>query len=257
MKRLTVAFVLFVVLSCEAFAWGQKGHDVTCAIAEQHLSAKAAREISRILDGKSIVYWSSWLDNASHTPEFRYTSTWHYLNIDEGETYENAPRNKDGDVVTAINAQIAALKSGTLNKQAEATALKMLVHLVGDLHCPMHISHASDRGGNLHQVQYFNSGKNLHSIWDSSLIEDAHRWTYSEWVEQIDRTDRKTIAAITSGTIDDWTKETYGIACCVYESTPVGSKLSYDEVSTWTPVIEQQLLRGGLRLAYILNGIFR
>lgn len=241
----------------DAFSWGQKGHDTTCAIAEQHLSCKARHKISKVLDGKSIVYWSNWLDNASHTPEFAYTSTWHYKNIDANETYETALENENGDVVRAIDAQIAALKSGKLNKEAEALALKMLVHLMGDLHCPMHMGHKSDRGGNRWQVQYFNQGKNLHGIWDTDVIESAHKWTHTEWAEEVDRVTRKEAKEIAKGSINEWGKETYSITATIYDGTPVGSSLSYDYVSQWTPVVEQQLLKGGIRLAAVLNEIYK
>lgn len=246
-----------LLLNDIAMAWGQKGHDVTCAIAERHLSKSARKQVSRILDGKSIVYWSTWMDNASHQNEYAYTKTWHYLNVDADETYGEAIQNQNGDVLTAINSQVEALKSESLNHEARAVALQMLVHLVGDLHCPMHTGHKSDAGGNKWQVQFFNNGTNLHSIWDSGLVERAHDWSYTEWTDQIDRVDRKRAASIVEGTPYDWGEETCGIATKVYEEIPVGSKLSYDEVAYWTPVIEEQFLKGGLRLAKILNDIFR
>lgn len=247
------SLVLFAV---DGYAWGQKGHDVTCAIAQKHLTKKARKQISEILDGKSIVYWANWMDNASHTPEYKYTSTWHYKNVDADETYESAALNENGDVVRAINAQIEALKSGELSKEEQATALKFLVHLMGDLHCPMHLGHKSDIGGNRWQVRYFGDGRNLHSVWDSGVIESAHKWTYSEWVEQIDTYSKKENSSITEGTPETWGKETYEIAKKIYEETPVGSKLSYDYVSRWTETVETQLLRAGLRLAAVLNNIF-
>ncbi len=240
-----------------AGAWGQKGHDVTCAIAQRHLSRKAQKQINEIFDGKSIVYWANWLDNASHTPEYAYTKTWHYKNIDADETYDTAWQNENGDVLTAIEALTKALKSGTLNKDQAAVDLRMLVHLVGDLHCPMHMGHKSDRGGNNWQVQFFNSGRNLHGIWDSDILESAHKWTHSEWADEIDTADRAEIRLITSGTPYEWGRETFQAARTIYEEIPVGSKLSYDDVAHWTPLIEQQLLKGGLRLAAILNDIFR
>lgn len=243
--------------SADALAWGQKGHDVTCAVAERHLSKKAKKQISEILDGKSIVYWANWMDNASNTPEYAYTKTWHYRDVDENESYENLVPEESGDVLTAIESQVKALKSGTLNKEAQALALKMIVHFVGDLHCPMHMGHKTDLGGNRWQVQYFNEGKNLHSVWDSGLIESAHKWTYTEWADQIDRVSEEEFEAITAGTPLDWGKDAYEAAKAIYAETPVGTKMSYGEVSRWSPVVEQQLLRGGLRLAKLLNEIFR
>lgn len=241
----------------EAKAWGQKGHDITCAIAQNHLTHKAKKEISRIFDGRTIVYWGNWMDNASHTPEYAYTKTWHYKDVEEGFTYETTPEHPSGDVVTAINAQIKALESGTLNKEAEAVALRMLVHLVGDLHCPMHMANKKDAGGNLWQVQFFGQGRNLHSVCDGGIIDRAHNWSYNEWVEQLDILDRKQIKEISKGGIDDWGKQTFEVAGQIYEATPKGSNLSYDYVTQMSPLAEQQLLRGGLRLAKILNEIFR
>ena len=244
------------IASFNAAAWGQKGHDVTCAIAERHLNCRARRKVAEIFDGKSMVYWANWLDNASHTPEFAYTKTWHYKNIDADETFDSAILCETGDVITAINAQIEALKSGKLNHEVEAIALRMLVHLVGDLHCPMHMGHRSDLGGNRWQLQFFNNGSNLHSIWDSGIVERAHAWTFSDWADQIDRVDRRTAKALCKGSIEDWARDTWSVAKDVYDRTPVGKKVSYDEVSYWSPVVEQQLLLGGLRLAAILNEIY-
>lgn len=245
-----------ILFSADAFAWGQKGHDTTCAIAEKHLSRKAKKEIAKIFDGKSLVYWANWMDNASNTPEYAYTKTWHYKNIDADEVYENAAINEKGDVVRAIEEQIAALKSGKQTKEEAAISLRMLVHFMGDLHCPMHMGHKSDSGGNKWQVQFFNNGTNLHSVWDSQMLERAHNWTYTEWAEQVDRADRKTRKEIVQGDPFTWGKETFEVCKVVYDETPVGSKLSYNETARWAPVIEQQLMRGGLRLAAVLNDIF-
>ena len=74
-------FILLAFALATAFsssAWSQKGHDVVAHIAECHLTAAAADSVSAILDGKSAVYWANWLDNASHTPDYAYTKTWHY-----------------------------------------------------------------------------------------------------------------------------------------------------------------------------------
>ena len=197
------------------------------------------------------------MDNASHTPEYKHTSTWHYKNIDADETYETAALNEKGDVVRAIEDQIAALKSGKLSKEESSVALRFLVHLVGDLHCPMHMGHKSDLGGNKWQVQFFGKGSNLHKIWDTEVIESSRKWTYTEWTDQIDRCTKSQVKEIVEGTPNSWGKQTYLISTKLYESTPIGSKLSYDYVSEWSGMLEQQLLYGGLRLAAVLNDIFR
>ncbi len=114
-----------------------------------------------------------------------------------------------------------------------------------------------DESGNRWMVKYFNSPKNLHSIWDSSLPESAHKWSYTEWQQQIDRaTPEEEAEIIADGSPEKWGKECYQIAAEVYNTTPEDSKLSYDYIAKWTPVIEEQFLRGGLRLADLLNSIF-
>ncbi|MBO4945698.1 MAG: S1/P1 nuclease [Muribaculaceae bacterium] len=255
MKR-TILANLMLLVAVAAFAWGQKGHDTTCHIAERHLTPATQQAVSDIFDGKSLVYWANWLDNASHTPEYAYTKTWHYKNVNADETFETAYMNPAGDVCTAMRAQIETLANPSVDKDKKALALKILIHITGDMHQPMHMGHASDLGGNRIKVKYFGQNKNLHSVWDSSLPESAHKWSYTEWADQLDRLSPEQQRAVVAGSIDDWAKQNLVIADKVYRETPAETEMSYDEVAQWTPVIEQQFLNGGLRLAHILNLIF-
>lgn len=256
LKKYLSATTLFLLPSI-AFGWGQKGHDVIAFIAENHLTDRTKVAIDSILDGRSLVYWANWMDNASHTPELAYTRTWHYKNIDAKEKYEQAKKNKDGDVVVAINEQSAILNNTETSKEDKAQALKMVTHFVGDVHQPMHLGHLSDLGGNRIKVQYFQSTRNLHSIWDTALVESAHKWSYSEWQDQIDRlSPEEELEIISGGTPDSWAKESFEIAGKIYEVTPEGYNVSYDYIADWTPTIEQQFVKGGLRLADLLNSLF-
>ena len=122
---------LIILLSCLLFAgsvygWGQKGHDVTAYIAECHLTPEAAQKIDKVLNGHSPVYYCNWMDIASHTPEYNYTKTWHYLNIDEGQTLETMPRNPKGDVLTAVTTLVAELKAGGLAPENVSNAIFFL-----------------------------------------------------------------------------------------------------------------------------------
>lgn len=245
--------IVSLSLSLAAFAWGQKGHDVTAYIAEQHLTPTTKQKVNELLDGRSLVYWANWLDNASHTPEYAYTKTWHYKNIEDDERYEEAKANPSGDVVTAIKAQQATLSNTAASHDEQALALKIITHIVGDMHQPLHMGRGSDLGGNRVKVTYFRRETNLHSIWDSALPESAHKWSYSEWQQQIDRADADEQAAITAGTVDDWAKESMAISKAVYRDFRPGINLSYDAVAAAAPVIESQLLKAGLRLAHLLN----
>lgn len=243
-------------MTLSAMAWSQKGHDTVAYIAECHLGKAATDSVADLLDGRSMVYWANWLDNASHTPQYYYTKTWHYKNIDEGVAYENAPLNPKGDVVTAIREQIAILSNPVSSRSQKVLALKILIHVVGDMHQPMHMGHLSDLGGNKCKLRFFGRDTNLHSIWDGAIMNSGHSWSYSEWQQQLDRLDEDQQAAETAGNVDEWAAQTHEIAVRVYDYFPDNAKVSYNEVAKWTPVIETQLLRGGLRLARILNAIY-
>lgn len=255
LKKLLFSVSAIVLSVSAAFGWGQKGHDVTAYIAEQHLTPTTTAAINDILNGRSIVYWANWLDNASHTQPYAYTKTWHYKNIDEGVRYEEAPANPSGDAVTAIRGQIESL-TGVTKCPDPALALKILVHVVGDLHQPLHLGHATDLGGNRITIKYFGRDNKLHSIWDNALVDGAHKWSYTEWQQQLDRLSADEQAAVIAGTLDDWAKQTMAYAADIYKKYPEGTKLSYNDVAWAAPIIEEQLLRGGLRLAHILNMIF-
>lgn len=256
-KKSILSLGLLLTLPATAFGWGQKGHDVTAFIAEKHLTPAAKAACDKLFEGKSIVYWANWADNACHTPEYAYTQTWHYRNVDAGCDYDKFPRNDKGDVTTAIKGQYKTLSNPESSFEEKQLALKLLVHFVGDIHQPMHMGHLSDRGGNDIKLKYFFKDKNLHSIWDTDLVESAHNWTYTEWQYQIDRASDSEIAEIISTSDpDDWGRETIKYATSIYDSTPENSNISFDYIAEWTPVIEQQLLKGGLRLAHLLNTLF-
>lgn len=252
---------IVVLLACalfarDGFAWGQKGHDVTASIAECRLTPEAAERIDKVLGGHSPVYYANWLDHASHTPEYAYTKTWHYLNVDEGKTRATMAENPDGDILRALSLLISELREGGLSPEREAQDLKMLIHLVGDLHCPMHAGRLSDLGGNRRPVTFFGRPDNLHSVWDTGLPEAAHKWSYTEWREQLDRLTDDEAMLVQAGEPADWFDETHAICSGIYDATPEGTKISYDYVAEYAPVVEQQLLRGGLRLARLLNEIY-
>ena len=174
-KILTTGLICMTGLP--VFGWGQKGHDTTAYIAEQHLTPITKAIVDEILDGKSLVYYSNWLDNASHSPDFAYTKTWHYKNIDDGISFEEAPLLDTGDIVRALEEQIAILQQPTATKSQKKLALIIVEHLLGDVHQPMHVGHATDLGGNRWEVKFFGKDGNLHSVWDSSLPESAHNWS--------------------------------------------------------------------------------
>ncbi len=256
-SSLRFALSSLCVLSCSlAFGWSQKGHDVTAHIAERHLTPAAKAAVDSLFEGKLLVYWSNWLDNASHNKEHYYTKTWHYKNIDGSGDYNLSVQHPKGNIITGLTSQIEILASPSASREAKVLALKIVTHLLGDLHQPMHMGKLTDWGGNKVKVKFFDRDTNLHSVWDSNVVETGHKWSYTEWADQLDRPVLYDEEQIVSGDLNDWGIETWEIAKKVYEATPSGTKISYNYVADWTPVVEKQFQRGGLRLAHVLNSVF-
>ena len=259
--------VLMLMDFTSAFAWGPKGHDVVAAIAEQHLTPKTKRKINKLLDGKSIVQYASWMDNIQNSPYWEYsynkTKSWHYANVDKGYTYETMPKNPEGDVVSGLEFLTKEMTENykELTDSMRVDYLKMIVHLVGDLHCPMHAGRLSDRGGNDTKVIWFKEQSSMHSVWDSKIIDAAKKWSHTEWCNYLDRTDRKFRKEITKGEYEEWFVETVAEAARFYEYVESTGQemptLSYQFVFDFSPTLERQLLYGGYRLAYVLNTIFK
>lgn len=268
MKKQITLFLCAVTLICSipSFGWGPKGHDIVASIAEQHLTKKTKKALDQLLDGHSIVYYSSWMDGIQNSPYWKNgynkTKTWHYANVDKGLTYQTMSRNPDGDVVTGLEMLTKEMKENyaNLTDSMKVDYVKMIVHMVGDLHCPMHAGRLSDRGGNQMKVKWFGKNTNLHSVWDSKIIDSARKWGYTEWTEQLDIADKKYIKSVQQGSYEDWFTETVSQAAAIYEYVENLSvenpNLSYQYVYDFSPVLEGRLLIAGYRLAYVLNLIF-
>lgn len=156
-KKILLSATLIAATSIQCFSWGQKGHDTVCFIAENHLTPVAKATAEKLLGGKSIVYYANWLDNASHTPEYSYSKTWHYKNIDANETFENAQLHESGDVVRAIREQAYILN----NPDHGVSPAQM--HGVAEV-----VGHASFAGG-CHQ--YAGGGVAAHGYGYGCIVE--------------------------------------------------------------------------------------
>jgi hypothetical protein len=261
MKKILIVlisgFMLFVP-NIYVFGWSAKGHYVIANVAEAHLSVKAKKEVRKLLEGRTMVYYSTWMDEIRSEPAFAHTAPWHYANVDEGKTYETMERQTGGDVITATTLSIKQLKDKNLPDSVRSMYLKFLIHLIGDMHCPMHAGRSTDRGGNDYPVLWKNTKTNLHRIWDDSLIEEARRWNSIEWATYIDiDMTKKQRSAIEAGEPLDWFMETVELAWDIYKNTPENKEVPRNYVRKYTPVVEEQFLKAGYRLAGLLNSIFK
>ncbi len=254
--KILLCVLLFNVSAPAAVVdWGETGHRATGEIASYHLSKKAKKAIAKLLDGQSLALVSTYGDEIKSDPNYREFGPWHYVNYPFGSDYETGPKSERGDVIQGINKCIAVLTDDTATREDKAFYLKMLVHFVGDLHQPLHVGIAEDRGGNTFQVQWFDDGTNLHRIWDSSMI-DHYNMSYTELAENRRELSKRQIEELQKGTVIDWMKESRAICEDVYANTKVGANLKWEYSYRYMNTVRFQIQKGGIRLAKILNEIF-
>lgn len=258
MKQLIILTALFFSAICSASGedWGQTGHRVTGEIAESYLSKKAKIRISEILNGQGLAFVSTYGDEIKSDSRYREYGPWHYVNLDTGETaYSEETANPAGDLVFGIRKCIKALKDKSTPEDDREFYLKMLVHFIGDLHQPFHAGRGEDKGGNDIQVRWFNQGTNIHRVWDSQMI-DGYQMSYTELSQNADELSPEEINEIAAGDVLDWMYESKKLSEKVYASVETGDKLGYEYAYRWFPVVREQLQKGGIRLAQVLNAIY-
>ena len=252
MKNLGVTILLFHLV-ITAFAWGSTGHRVTGWIAEKNVSKKAKKELDRILGGQSLAMASNWMDEIRSDSIYNYAEDWHFVTIPQGKTYAETKKNPKGDVIQTIERLITALKSKKLNAKDEAEHLKMLIHLIGDIHQPLHVGAEGDHGGNDIKLTWFRSESNLHRVWDSQMIDDTNL-SYTELAESLEKPGKDKISSWQKSSVEQWATESISYRDNVYNygNGKLGYKYAYDNFH----IVRYRLLQAGIRLAGVLNDIY-
>lgn len=245
--------IAFVIVNLAAFGWGQTGHRATGLIAERLLSDKARQKIRALLGQESLAMVSTWMDDIRSDSTFDHTHDWHWVTIETGQTYEQSKKNPKGDVIMTLERLISELKGKKLDRAKEIEALKMLVHLVGDIHQPLHVGCCDDQGGNKVQVKWFGSNSNLHSVWDTGMI-DGTRLSYTELADWLGKPDAATLKKWQAASVRDWASESMSVRTSVYD---IGNgSMGYQYQYRYFSIAKERMLQAGVRLAGILNQIY-
>ncbi|MGH7594425.1 MAG: S1/P1 nuclease [Gemmatimonadales bacterium] len=242
-----------------AVRWGPLGHRIVAAVALDRLSPGVAAETRRLLGGQDITEIASWPDE--HRSEMPALSAWHYVDIEITDSSYVPERDcKDNNcIVAAISAQTAILADRTRPDSDRAVALKWVVHLVGDIHQPLHGGERGDRGGNDVKITFQGRRTNLHALWDSGMLLSFGQ-TEADIVRTINdqiatRTD---IATLINTTPAQWATGSHNVARdVVYANLPASLDITQDYVDAARPVIYERLLRAGVRLAAVLERALR
>lgn len=260
--------LLLASTSLQVLAWGQNGHRIVGQIASEHLTPKTRKALLPLLGGDLLAEVGTWADEMRSDPaEFwqQHSTRWHYINVaapkdfDAGHYHTPQTKEEVKDIYGGILRCIAALKDKNTPLAERQFYLRFLVHLVGDIHQPMHTGRAEDRGGNAIAVKFFGELTNLHSLWDTELLESKNL-SFSEFSTFIDTQDKNLINTYLTSSPADWLAESMALSATLYEGAkPIHNKpaeLSYGYIYQQLPVAEQRLLQAGIRLAGLLNSIF-
>ncbi len=254
MKKLLVLIFTLFIFQTDLLAWGQNGHRIIGLIAERHLTKKAQKNISKILGNATIAEVSNFMDQIKSDSRYDHMNPWHYCTIPDDMTYEEAGTPEEGDAIVTINRMMDELKSKNFTDEDEEFALKCLIHLIGDIHQPLHVGNGNDRGGNDIKVTYFWENKNLHSVWDTGIIEKQN-YSYTEYTNWIDHPSESDIQKWQSSSLMDWIYESKSYRAQIYD-LPEDGKISYEYNYKNLDLVNQRLLQAGIRLAGVLNEIY-
>lgn len=267
MKKIIIStLILLAAFPQFASAWGRHGHDAIAAIAEANLNPKTKKIVESYLDGSSIVRYSTWMDDARRLPAYAYTNKSHVFYVDEnleplmGANFDT--EYKPDALCELLNRIEMAKDYKSLDDSTVAVTIKMIVHLVGDLHCPGHIFYAGKPSSSSIKCHFFEHPGvvKYHTIWDEILIDSVHKWNYLEYVHQFNRLSKKQISEVTAGGPVEWARGNAARCHFIYDLVSFEGVQEIDkDTAFWKmePLADTQIQLAGYRLASVLNSVFK
>ena len=259
-------FLILLCLACAcayslpALSWGQKGHRIIAKIAYDNLSGKARKAVNKTLGTQGMIFWANWPDEIKSDTIYPQSikDGWHFQDFDGGMSdsavvaaLTDYPK-EGGNLLRATDSLVTVLKE----KKGDEHTLRFVVHLAGDRYCPMHTAHMDDRGGNDVKMKWFGGNTRLHAVWDEKLIE-SQGYSYTEYAEklEIEYADRK--KAILAMSDAELLLHNYHFTEAIYEYQQTWDGNAYHYIYRWHIPMEEQLYIAGIRLAKLLNEIYK
>ncbi|MFO0957470.1 MAG: S1/P1 nuclease [Isosphaeraceae bacterium] len=272
-----VLFLLAMALAAPprpALAWGPRGHRTIARIAQERLSPAALRGIRDLLDeGDDLADVANWADREAYEiPRYKASGPWHFVNVPiTADRYGDRYCRDENCVVAKIGEFRRILADADSPRRERLDALRYLVHLVGDIHQPLHVGDHNDRGGNGTQVQFLGQTGNFHRVWDSGLIEETGD-NDRQWAERIRKRLHNNPAEArrwAADPVETWADESLQAAKLAYrgplrpgDNTNPGprvrnaSRLERDYHEFGVAIVEDRLARAAVRLAHELDAIW-
>jgi len=256
MSRITI-FLSVLLFSASAWPWGEEGHRITATIADGLLTSEARASVEDLLEGETLADVSTWADQVRRTDYWADTRPLHYMNVEKGASEMVVLRDcRAGDsVLGALAYYRMVLQSETADKQSRKEALKFLVHFIGDIHQPLHVSYAEDKGGNDVDVRFYGRPGNLHAVWDSLLLK-RYATDWKKVAEELQQSlDEETRQAYGSQDPLVWAEESFGYTRTTAYQFDDPDSLGESYYNRNIPVVLLRLKQAGVRMAAVLNSI--
>ncbi len=254
MIRLMFLLLATTMLAPAASGWGKTGHRVSSQIAERYLDDTARAAVAEILGVEDLAEASTWPDFMRSNPdEFwrRTANPWHYVTIPEGKTYPEVGAPPQGDAISALANFRTTLVDSRASLEDRQLALRFIVHIIADLHQPLHAGNGKDRGGNDFTVVWEGQPTNLHSVWDTALV-DEQQLSYTELTAWLSRT---MTAEMVAGWLQTdpvvWVSESAAIRDGIYPGQ--NRELRWSYIYEHRATVNQRLMQAGVRMAAYLN----
>ena len=251
-----------------AWGWGALGHRTIAVIAATNLTLTARIFVADRLGALSMADVASWADKMTKDPRFPGSIWYHFEKFPDGERYLDNLRSlpdsqrRKGGAVAAILVASDTLRNPRAKHEARTDALKFLIHLVGDIHQPLHTGRPADKGGVNIKMEWFGEPMSLHRVWDSGLILTGHAdllppdlslgvasRVYADFL--IRKYSRKVFA--TEMDVEGWLDESLAIRPYAYNLDYLRNPERYQ--ARHLEQIDERIYVAGLRLARLLNDI--
>ncbi len=267
----------------KTFAWGKIGHESVAIVAESVLDSNIKTKVTKILQGGTMADAATFPDKVKHTGPWQHTAPYHFADMDDSQTYlemiDSLPAKSKGtgDVIRALVKAEDILRDSNASADLQRNALSFMIHLIGDLHQPLHEGRPDDRGGNDIDATYFGVKTNLHSVWDTYIIENilknlmpagvtvpslkalfvgkpVAKDDTATFVDQLRTPTKREIAQWQDSYLIDWSTDSIENRSEIYSSWKGSNGAAYQK--KYSDYVNDKILMAGYRLGAWLNAIF-